>query len=281
MSKQKTCQVLDCQKPVVAKGLCITHYKRQRRGQDIFTREKRVGEPSGHGRYGIIDGDDKSIMCHECGEHFSSVAGHIYRAHGLRAKAYKDKHGLPRGTALIAPELARRQAENTQRRLGSDDWKRFEKACDPEKAAHARTGEDFRRRGVARDNARESGTQRIRGKRKRVHDGVCRVCGESRGAGRSPFMTCARPVCEQILRYRNRNGADGEMLGRIDRAQAGGATWKMAAEGTGMSQQSARLRVLSLRRHQLRVMGAVSEGVSVDAAWWERPAGGVGKVTPK
>ncbi|MGJ4099714.1 hypothetical protein [Corynebacterium macclintockiae] len=48
-----------------------------------------------------------------------------------------------------------------------------------------------------------------------------------------------------------------------------------------MSQQSARQRVLALRRHQLRVMGAVSEGLGVDVAWWERPAGGVGKVTPK
>lgn len=281
MSEQKTCQVFDCQKPVAAKGLCLTHYKRQRRGQDIFTREKRVGEPSGRGRYGIIDGDDKSIMCHECGEYFASVAGHIYRVHGLRAKAYKDRHGLPRGTALIAPELARRQAENAQRRLDSDEWKKFEKARDPEKAAHARTGEDLRRRGVARDSARESGAQRIQGKRKRVHDGVCAVCGEPRGVGRSPFMTCARHVCEQILRYRNRNGADGEMLARIDRAQAGGATWGMAARGTGMSQQSARQRVLSLRRHQLRVMGAVSEGVGVDVAWWERPAGGVGKITHK
>ncbi|MGJ4099713.1 MucR family transcriptional regulator [Corynebacterium macclintockiae] len=154
-------------------------------------------------------------MCHECGEYFASVSGHIYRAHGLRAKAYKDKHGLPRGTALIAPELARRQSENTRRRLGSDDWKKFEKARDPEKAAHARSGEDYRRRGVARDNARESGTQRIQGKRKRVHDGVCRVCGEPRGAGRSPFMTCARPVCEQILRYRNWNGADGRCWGGL------------------------------------------------------------------
>lgn len=281
MSKQKTCAAPGCHKPVAAKGLCLTHYKSQRRGNDVYVREKQVGEPSGYGRYGIIDGDDKSIMCHECGEYFTSVAGHIYRAHGLRAKAYKDKHGLPRGTALIAPEMARRQAENAQRRLDSDEWKKFEKARDPEKASHARTGDDFRRRGVARDSARESATQRIRGKRKRVHDGVCSVCGEPRGVGRAPFMTCPRKACEMILRYRSRNGDDGEMLGRVDRLQAGGAGWKTAAEGTGMSRENARQRVLALRRHQLWVMAALSEGASVDVAWWERPAGGVVDITHK
>ena len=281
MSKQKTCQVFDCQKPVVAKGLCITHYKRQRRGQDIFTREKRVGEPSGRGRYGIIDGDDKSIKCHECGEHFASVAGHIYRAHGLRAKAYKDRHGLPRGTALIAPALARRQAENSQRRLGSDEWKRFEEARDPEKAAHARSEEDFRRRGVARDSARESGTQRIQGKRKRIHDGVCCVCGKPRGAGKSAHKTCGSRICMKISLYRTRHRDDGETLGRIDRAQRSGATWRSAASGSGLSPENARLRVLQLQEHRERVAEAVGMGLGVDVAWWERLPDGVGEITPK
>ena len=281
MSQPKTCAAPGCHKPVAAKGLCITHYKAQRRGHDVYTREKQVGEPSGFGRFGIIDGDEHKLLCHECGEYFVSVAGHIYGAHGLRAREYKDRHGIPRGVALIAPEMAQRQSEGAKSRVGTEDWKKLEAARDPKAAAHARDADALRKRGRNRERSLKADMESIRGQRKRVHDGVCAVCGEPRGAGRSAHMTCPRKACELILRYRNRNGADGEMLGRVDRLQAGGAGWKTAAEGTGMSRESARQRVLSLRRHQLRVMGAVAEGASVDVAWWERPAGGVVDITHK
>lgn len=68
----------------------------------------RVGEPSGFGRYGILEDTGQRVLCHECGRWFISVAGHIGGGHGwMRGWQYKAVHGLA-GVALLSRQRGAR-----------------------------------------------------------------------------------------------------------------------------------------------------------------------------
>ena len=64
-------------------------------GIDVRTRpEKVVGDPSGHGTFGVIGDDGETVLCHECGERRVSVGSHLAKAHGISAAEYRVQHGL-------------------------------------------------------------------------------------------------------------------------------------------------------------------------------------------
>ena len=49
------------------KTLCQRCYKRRLGGRPRLITLRRVGDPDGHGQYGILDVDEESVLCHECG----------------------------------------------------------------------------------------------------------------------------------------------------------------------------------------------------------------------
>lgn len=197
-----TCRAPGCDREATARGLCITHYKRDRRGAPLATPE--VGTPSGHGRYGVLDGDDERIMCHECGQYYRSLGAHVSRAHDMTAAEYKDDHGLPRGTPLVAPALSREQSENARARVGTEVWERMVARRDPAAASRARTPEDLRSRGpVARQRAAKA-VENLAGIQARPKQPqYCSVCGGLVTGGARGRRTCS-PLCARIRQYEAR-----------------------------------------------------------------------------
>lgn len=126
----------------------MMHYKRERAGRDLT--EPAVGAPSGHGRYGILDTDEGRVLCHECGGWYRSVGSHVTRSHGITARDYKIRHGLPLGTALVSPDLSELHSRNATGRVGGAGWARLEARRDPAAAAAARDEESLRKRGPRR-----------------------------------------------------------------------------------------------------------------------------------
>lgn len=99
------CSVEGCSRPAIARGECGLHYARRAKGRPGDGEERRLGHPDGAGVYGVLDETEEGILCHECGRRFRSLGNHARLAHALTAAEYRDKHGLPRGRALIARDL--------------------------------------------------------------------------------------------------------------------------------------------------------------------------------
>jgi predicted transcriptional regulator len=56
-----------------------------------------------------------TITCLECGAHFKQLSGHHLRLHGLNARTYRLKYGIPENQPLSAREAAAKQREMLQR----------------------------------------------------------------------------------------------------------------------------------------------------------------------
>lgn len=69
----------------------------------------------GYGYYGVLlgTGDGEKVQCHECGVLYSSLTFHVYKAHGLRVREYKEKYGLAYKTALVSENLRNCYKEKT------------------------------------------------------------------------------------------------------------------------------------------------------------------------
>lgn len=151
------------------------HYKRQRAGRPLVDDRPEVGSPSGHGRYGLMDHDDESIMCHECGEWVGSVGSHL-RRHEMTAREYRARHGIPAGVPLTPPALSRRWSEAARSRIGTPGWQRLEAARDPAAASAARDVDALRStRAVAESRAEVA--RRVGKTVRRGRVDVCEVCG--------------------------------------------------------------------------------------------------------
>jgi len=72
-------------------------------GKTFLYKQKAPFVPSGSSIQGGLEWDreEDKLRCHECGEWFENLGGHVFRAHGLLARAYKRKHGLKRQAALV------------------------------------------------------------------------------------------------------------------------------------------------------------------------------------
>lgn len=84
--------------------LCRFHARRLKRGLGLPTeKDPRVGDPSGHGLWGLVDRAEGGLRCHECGQRFANLGIHLARTHNLSARLYRDRHGIPDEESLAVP----------------------------------------------------------------------------------------------------------------------------------------------------------------------------------
>lgn len=167
------CEVTDCIRPAIALGLCRMHYCRQRRGAPLTTPAK--GGPSGYGRYGMLDDNGTTVLCHECGRRLQALGYHVRTVHDMTAREYKFAHGLPLSRSISSTGLSSRQSESSQRRVGTAGWQRLEDARDPAAASAARDPEALAR---GSRQIRDSAVAAANGRAGRVGRVLsCSVCG--------------------------------------------------------------------------------------------------------
>ncbi|WP_295804967.1 MucR family transcriptional regulator [uncultured Corynebacterium sp.] len=225
----------------------------------------QVGDKDGHGRYGIIDGDDERILCHECGRMYKSLAAHAQMAHGMTAEEYRTAHGIPKRIALVSPEVSAKQSEKAKARLGSEAWKKFEEKRDPTAASHSRDEDAFKRRGVDIEAQAQRARQHLKGARKKIRP--CVVCG------RPPMRTQMRPpvcseLCARINRYRSHS--DGAKTAQWWGMWSEGESWSAIGRRYGCSHTNVRVAVRRWQEHlsDVREMVQITPGAELKV--WER-----------
>lgn len=95
-----------------------------------------VGDPDGHGTYGVVEEDDDGLLCHECGRRLTHLGLHAWKAHGMTAATYRAEHGLARSRGLVATPT--RDTITTNARRNYSDRPQFVDARDPAAATAAR-----------------------------------------------------------------------------------------------------------------------------------------------
>lgn len=138
----RKCSAEGCMRAEWARGLCNTHYARLHTSGVV--QEHHVGDPVHTGYWGIVDENDEGVLCYECGKRFQSLGTHLPGAHGMKAKAYKDKYGIPRGRSLSIKKL---RDANKRRALEKRLAKNLETTRDPYRALEARTPESIKAAG--------------------------------------------------------------------------------------------------------------------------------------
>lgn len=71
-----------------------------------------VGDTDGHGHYGILDEDDRGLLCHECGRRYRHLATHISGGHHITVAQYREKHGLHATRPLVAQTVSRKMRQS-------------------------------------------------------------------------------------------------------------------------------------------------------------------------
>jgi len=159
--------------------------------EPVPTGSKQVGDPDGYGLYGILDRGQDSVACHECPERFASLGAHTILAHGETAAQYRQAHGLPRTMPLTSISLSAQRSQESSARVGSSQWKKFEKARDPLAASLSRDPASFTSPSSQADRSalmREVNHNRSG----QGHVKTCPVCGaEYRGRNRTCSSECA------------------------------------------------------------------------------------------
>lgn len=89
-----------------------------------------VGDPDGFGRFGMLDRDEDTVACHECGKKFRSLVQHLHHKHQMSTAGYRAQHRLPAGLPLTCLETSRMISEKSATRVGTADWRAFEEARD-------------------------------------------------------------------------------------------------------------------------------------------------------
>lgn len=74
----------------------------------------QVGEPDGHGLFGVLDEDVDGLLCHICGWRGPHLGLHAYKGHGMRARQYKLEHGLRRSKGLVPQQCSRGSPSTAQ-----------------------------------------------------------------------------------------------------------------------------------------------------------------------
>lgn len=217
------CAIPGCARDAVARGWCMLHYKRHRvRGLPLPTgTEPAVGDPDGHGRYGVMQRDEHAALCHECGGWFVSVGAHLGPVHGMTAAEYRAAHGLPRTQPLTSLARSREVSEAAVAQVGSPGWRRFEAARDPQAAADARDMSQPSAPGTSVARAARAVDGRLPGRVAAAR--VCPYCGATYTG---PARSCGAPACAGLVRSeRNRAGmatrfpsVDAEQAAELRRA---------------------------------------------------------------
>ncbi|NNG40680.1 hypothetical protein HJ588_15550 [Flexivirga sp. ID2601S] len=97
-----------------------------------------LGDPDGHGQFGILDEDADGLLCHECGRRLTHLGLHAWKSHGITAAEYRQAHGLARSRGLVASDTLATIRANGRRNYGTNG--RFVDARDPAAATAARLG---------------------------------------------------------------------------------------------------------------------------------------------
>ena len=227
----------------------------------------QVGDPDGHGRYGIIDGDGKRILCHECGRTYKSLAAHAQMAHQMTAEDYRSAHGIPKRIPLVSPEVSAAKSEKSKSQVGSEGWKRLEAKRDPTAASHARDKTAFRLRGVDVEAHAKHARQNIKGAKKRVRP--CVVCGRPPMKTRMRYPACS-DLCARIHHYRV--SSDGARPATWWSMWNEGESWSAIGRQYGCSHTNVRVTVRRWQQHMSdvremlrRTPGAVLRAWELDA----------------
>lgn len=197
------CSVPGCTRDVLARRLCRMHYSRWRRGVPVD--QPRVGDPSGYGQWGVMDRGEHDVLCHECGQRYASVGSHAYAAHGITAREYRLRYGIPSTTPLVSLAVSRAHSRRATAQVGTPAWGRLEAARDPQAASDARDHTAFRRIGLE-DVARDNGSATTSRRR-------CAWCGQGyRGRRRTCSSECLHEIrswaaTQQAIRRRESSPA--------------------------------------------------------------------------
>ncbi|MCK0111921.1 hypothetical protein MWU75_07200 [Ornithinimicrobium sp. F0845] len=134
-----------------------------------------VGDPDGYGQYGMLMETAEGLVCHECGQTFTHLGLHTYKAHGLAAAAYKKAHGLGR-VGLVAADTRQVIVENARRRYAGTPA--FIAARDPRAAHEAFLAKKEPHSPAGRAAIRRATSAR-RGSARKGTVVVCNECGVS------------------------------------------------------------------------------------------------------
>lgn len=193
----RTCEVAGCDAPHLADGLCQRHYSQRRRGR-LAPDAPQVGDPSGFGRWGVLDRDEESVLCHECGRRLGSLGYHLRRVHDMTVPEYQDAHGLARTVGLVSLGVARRLSERALDQVGGAGWQRLEAARDPVAASGARDEGAMRSPAALRQAARKGRALSVRQR----GTGVVRECSVCGAPHQGRGVTCGRDACLTEVRSR-------------------------------------------------------------------------------
>lgn len=171
------CHAAGCARPTYAHDYCQMHYKRLRAGKDPNERPcQAVGEPDGFGAYGLVDETPEGLLCHECGLRIKGLGVHVYQSHGMRAREYKERHGLPYGASLLPLATRELKSKKSRDRIGTREWQKLVAARNPQVARDARSPESFQLRGASGEAHRINASANGRSTRKGLVQ-ACLVCG--------------------------------------------------------------------------------------------------------
>ena len=204
----------------------------------------QVGDKSGFGRYGFLDGDNERIICHECGKLYKRLSAHVTMAHDMTVEDYKERHGIPRGTGLVSPALHRAISGRAKQRVGSEGWQRMVEKRDPVAASRARSAESFQRRGADIEAHKQTSRANIKGVRKPVTR-RCKVCGGLIPPARKGVWSCS-PLCSRILKYEAYTRANSAKWAELHDA---GESWSAIGRLYGVSHVAVREGVKRYRRN--------------------------------
>ncbi|GAA2183340.1 hypothetical protein GCM10009785_26560 [Brooklawnia cerclae] len=255
------CTVSGCGQKAVARGWCMQHYKQWRRTGEIPVAGRQVGEPDGHGRYGVLERHDDAALCHECGGWYVSVGAHVRLAHDMTADDYRRAHGLKRTQPLTALSYAARQSERASGMVGSSAWRRLEAARDPQAAADARTPDVFRAPAGSAIHA-EGATDGRLDLHRPAAEKTCPVCGRTyTGRDKSCSDECAREL------WRRGRRRQAEAVPQLDDDQVG--TLRRAT-GEALDAEVRRLQAAGY------TSASIGEALGHGPAWMSRryPRGG-------
>lgn len=129
----------------------------------------KIGDPDGHGQYGVVDENTDGLLCHECGHRFTHLGLHVWRRHELTAADFRQAHGLSKVRGLVASETRSVIIANAQRTFSSKA--QFVASRDPALATAARLEQGA---GMSPAGLAASRTRRAQGRRGTVV--VCEWC---------------------------------------------------------------------------------------------------------
>lgn len=202
-AEKPACIAPECDRPAVARGMCLMHYKRVRAGKPLEV--DKHGRPAGFGQYGVLDRDEDSVLCHECGDRFPNLSSHV-AAHGLTAREYKQRYGLPLTKGMLSLRLSRQRSEMSKSYVDTAAWRRLEAARDPVAASLSRTLESYEAISVAKSGPDGQALARSNGRAARRYQVVqCPVCAAEwcpvpYGPNAYRTLTCSADCWRSLMR---------------------------------------------------------------------------------